>query len=107
MNSSLAQHSAQFQKMQGEKLTERIQANASIIWPGQGRSVEIDCETDDYVNWYCVLQELCGDLNTVQWYEPRTMTVGSHSSTDLAARALDRYLQDLAGAKLAQERQRA
>jgi hypothetical protein len=89
-------------KTQGKQLAERVEANASIIWPGQGRSFELDFETDDHVYWSCVLLELCGDPGQGQWFEPRTMT-GLYQSTERAAQALDKELADWAGQKLAKE----
>ena len=106
MTSHPAQQSTQPLEKEGKQRAERIQANASIIWPGQGRCFEIDFETDDHEYWSCVLLELCGDPSTVQQYVPRTMT-GLHRSTKQAAQALDKELRDWAGAKLAKERQRA
>lgn len=103
MTSHPAQQPTQPTKTQ---FTERIEANASIIWPGQGRSSELDFETNDHVYWSSVLLELCGDPGQGQWPEPRTMT-GMYQSTERAARALDNELADWAGRKLAGERQRA
>jgi hypothetical protein len=106
MTSHPALQPTQPTKSQGKQLAERVEANASIIWPGQGRSFEMDFETDDHVYWSCVLVELCGDPGQRQWFEPRTMTV-LYNSTERAAQALDRQLADWAGRKLAKERQRA
>ena len=93
-------------KKQGEQLAERVEANASIIWPGQGRSFELDFECDDHVYWSYVLLELCGEPGQGQWFHPRTMT-GQYQSTEQAAQALDKELADWAGQKTAKERQRA
>lgn len=64
MSSSLspqepAQHPPQPTKTEGQQRVKRIETNASIIWPGPGRSFEIYSETDDYVQYYCFLHELC------------------------------------------------
>jgi hypothetical protein len=107
MTSHPAQQPTQPPKTQGTQRAQRIEANASIIWPGQGRSFEIEFETDDNIYWSCVLQELCGDPFNGLSLVPRTMT-GYYGSTERAVQALDKELEDwAAAAKLAKERQRA
>jgi len=71
----------------------RIEANAAIIWPGEGRQFETDNNTDDHEYWICNLLELCGENG--DWFEPRTMT-GLHRSAEFAEQALDRYLAEWA-----------
>jgi hypothetical protein len=84
--------------------TQRIEVNAAIIWPGQGRSFELDFETDDHVHYSCVLLELCGEPGDYQTLVPRTMTI-LHRSTELAAQALDK-VEDMVRYKRAKEQQR-
>jgi hypothetical protein len=99
----MTNHPVQSAATQGLELSDRVEANAVIIWPGEGRSFELDFETDDYEYWYCVLLELCGDVYSHQWFEPRTMT-GPYRSKDRAARALDEELEHCAIHILANKR---
>jgi hypothetical protein len=107
MSSSLspqepAQHPPQPTKTEGQQRVKRIETNASIIWPGPGRSFEIYFETDDYVQYYFFLHELCEEPDG-QCFKLRMMTTELCRSKDEAEEALDRELEDIVRQKLAAE----
>lgn len=82
---------------EGARFAARLNANAAIIYPGHGRSFELDFDTEDHLTWNAVLLELVDDGTRL---EPRTMTIGGYPSPDEAGDALGRELEKRAAAVL-------